>query len=120
MARKPRLWRIRGLVLASHPDQSPQLDERLVSDLPHRLEMDARLGGLTFEKLLGSAGLRGDDRDRVRDDIVQFASHARPLCRDGFARERGDEGPGVLQLLGLRRMSQPAAQAISIMNPAGA
>ena len=66
--------------------QPPQLAERLAPGRLDRAQRRARLVGALVEDVVGRGGLHDDDRDAVRDDVVQLARDPRLLLADRAAR----------------------------------
>jgi hypothetical protein len=88
--REPRLRLSRALRLARahHPEQQPQLSERLAAGRLDRLERFALPGLLVAEAAADAARLQHHDADAVRDDVVQLARDPRALERHRRARRR--------------------------------
>ena len=81
--RRPRLLLV---VVPQHPEQPAHLAERLLARALDRVERRARRLGIGTEHLAPATRLDDDDRDRVRDDVVELASDPRALLRDGDSR----------------------------------
>ena len=63
--------------------------------------------GCGLDEPLGGAGLQRDDRDRVRDDVVQLARDPRALGRDRLAR------PLAARLLGRAHLRRAASDQVA-------
>ena len=92
--RRPRLLLV---VVPQHPEQPAHLAERLLARALDRVEGGAGRLGIGGEHLAPAARLDDDDRDRVRDDVVELAGDPRALLR------HGGSGPLVLVALELDR-----------------
>ena len=78
--RRPRLLLV---VVPQHPEQPAHLTEGLLARALDRVERGTGGRGIAGEHLAPTAGLDDDDRDRVRDDVVELPRDPRPLLGHG-------------------------------------
>ena len=102
--RRPRLLLV---VVPQHPEQPAHLAERLLAGALDRVERGAGRLGIGGEHLAAAARLDDDDRDRVRDDVVELAGDPRALLGHGGSR------PLVLVALELDRAEGERALALA-------
>ena len=110
---------VRGL-LPQQAEHRPGLGERLAAGIRDDLERTLGRGDVGADDVPPHAGLHGDQRHAVRDDVVQLPGDPQPLLDDGAGRLLA--GSRSLLLAALRRsdcsarrdrMTSPSAHAAS-------
>ncbi len=94
------------VVVAQHPEQPAHLAERLLTRALDRVEGRTCRLGIALEHLPAATGLDHDDRDRVRDDVVQLACDPLPLLRH--------RGAGLLVLVALELDGAERQRALAL------